>query len=484
LKIQNAYETLTDTDKKKKYDSTLPFEESIPEEPVNEKDFFATFKPVFIRNAFWSNKKPVPDIGDMNSDPKKVDRFYAFWDTFDSWRDFSVFDEYNLDEAENRFERRYMEKENKKIKGDHLKKERQRIMKLVNNAREYDPRLIKIRKEAEEARLKIKLEKQEKKDKLKKDKEDFKKKEEDAKLAKIREKEESDKKAQDDKKKRDADIRKAIKDLKTVFAEKVDHPDYDRFWLESFMEKLKHEDKIDLTNALTKAPLEHVCDELLVFIRKFDKTLERRSKELYQKDKELEKQRKEEEKKRKEADWSVEELSLLAKGLTKFPSGTKNRWGCVASFLGTKTAEEVLQKSKELSQTINNKATTERLNKEAFAQVQKAGMKDVGAEADTRAVYDQTRFTSIPVKEEKKTAEKPAEKKPNGVAAAAAPLEDDGWSQEEQKKLELALREFPATLEAQERWAKIAEKVGKTKKQCIDRFKQLRDAIKKTQPKK
>lgn len=135
LKILKAYETLVDPEKKKKYDSTLPFDDTIPEEDVAEEDFFQTFKPVFIRNAFWSAKKPIPDIGDMNTDIKKVEKFYDFWDRFDSWRDFSVYDEYNLDEAENRYERRYMEKENKRIKATHLKAERQRIMKLVENAR-------------------------------------------------------------------------------------------------------------------------------------------------------------------------------------------------------------------------------------------------------------------------------------------------------------------------------------------------------------
>lgn len=55
------------------------------------------------------------------------------------------------------------------------------------------------------------------------------------------------------------------------------------------MDKLKHEDKIALTEALINATKEKALDELLVFIRKFDKTLERRSKELHQKDKEMEK---------------------------------------------------------------------------------------------------------------------------------------------------------------------------------------------------
>lgn len=45
--------------------------------------------------------------------------------------------------------------------------------------------------------------------------------------------------------------------------------------------------------------------------------------------------------------------------------------------------------------------------------------------------------------------------------------------------MEKALKEFPPSMDAKERWVKIAEKVpGKTKKQCVDRFKELRDAIK------
>ena len=108
LKFKDAYETLTDPDKKLKYDSTFKFDDAIPPTDIkikNDKDFFKKFGPVFIKNSIWSTRKPVPKIGDMNTDIKKVKKFYNFWFAFSSWRDFEIEGEHNLDEAENRWEK-------------------------------------------------------------------------------------------------------------------------------------------------------------------------------------------------------------------------------------------------------------------------------------------------------------------------------------------------------------------------------------------
>lgn len=48
-----------------------------------------------------------------------------------------------------------------------------------------------------------------------------------------------------------------------------------------------------------------------------------------------------ERKKAQEASWTVNELSLLAKAVQKFPPGTSRRWHQIADFIGTKTQEEV-----------------------------------------------------------------------------------------------------------------------------------------------
>ena len=56
---------------------------------------------------------------------------------------------------------------------------------------------------------------------------------------------------------------------------------------------------------------------------------------------------------------------------------------------------------------------------------------------------------------------------------------DDYWTDEQQKALEIALKRYPSSLSANERWSNISKDVtGKNKKQCIDRYKYLSQLIK------
>ena len=110
LKIQDAYEHLSDPVKKKKYDSTLPFNDSIPkQEDISDETFYDLFDEVFKRNARFAKKKPVPNIGTPETPLAEVNKFYKYWDNFDTWREFSQYDEYDVSEASDRYERRYME---------------------------------------------------------------------------------------------------------------------------------------------------------------------------------------------------------------------------------------------------------------------------------------------------------------------------------------------------------------------------------------
>merc|ERR1711894_209624 len=57
-------------------------------------------------------------------------------------------------------------------------------------------------------------------------------------------------------------------------------------------------------------------------------------------------------------------------------------------------------------------------------------------------------------------------------------IPEDPWSQAQQKAFETAIKQFPKG--ATERWERIANKVpGKTKEQCIQRFKTLAEMVKK-----
>lgn len=68
LKIQDAYEILSDPVKRKRYDSTLPFNDEIPKESdFTDETFFDVFAAVFNRNAMFAKKKPCPLIGNMDS---------------------------------------------------------------------------------------------------------------------------------------------------------------------------------------------------------------------------------------------------------------------------------------------------------------------------------------------------------------------------------------------------------------------------------
>eukprot|EP00183_Erythrolobus_madagascarensis_P001019 CAMPEP_0185854744 /NCGR_PEP_ID=MMETSP1354-20130828/23367_1 /TAXON_ID=708628 /ORGANISM="Erythrolobus madagascarensis, Strain CCMP3276" /LENGTH=61 /DNA_ID=CAMNT_0028556583 /DNA_START=96 /DNA_END=278 /DNA_ORIENTATION=+ len=58
---------------------------------------------------------------------KEVDEFYDFWFTFKSWRDFSLDLEYDVDQAECREERRWMERQNAKTSKARKLVENQRI---------------------------------------------------------------------------------------------------------------------------------------------------------------------------------------------------------------------------------------------------------------------------------------------------------------------------------------------------------------------
>jgi len=67
---------------------------------------------------------------------------------------------------------------------------------------------------------------------------------------------------------------------------------------------------------------------------------------------------------------------------------------------------------------------------------------------------------------------------PPAAAAAGAGAAASEWSEEQQRALEAALKQFPASVGA-DRWERIAEVVpGKTKGECVRRYKEIVAALK------
>ncbi len=149
LKIQQAYDTLRNTEKKRAYDSQLPFNESCPSEKKIQKAldlggnaYYQVWGKVFDRNARFSCKQPVPSIGDSTTSYLEVCAFYDFWTKFDSWRDFTGQDaEHDPESASSREEKRWMIKENDRVAAGKKKAEMLRITDMVMKAMSKDPRI-------------------------------------------------------------------------------------------------------------------------------------------------------------------------------------------------------------------------------------------------------------------------------------------------------------------------------------------------------
>ena len=184
LLVKAAFDTLSDPVKRRSYDSTVDFDESIPKEGVEESQFYDVYGPVFARNLRFASfndpakqikdKEPdsvtspagkkkkkkggkkndsgpktkqesCPPFGDDSTPLYQVHAFYDFWVHFESWRDFTLKaskeTEHDMDAADSRDEKRWMKQEiDRKLK-KMKKEEMARINLLVERAMAADPRL-------------------------------------------------------------------------------------------------------------------------------------------------------------------------------------------------------------------------------------------------------------------------------------------------------------------------------------------------------
>jgi len=157
-----AWDLLGDESRRRQFDSIDFFNDSMPKEYTDKEPdhFYRLFGGIFARQAKFSSSRPVPQLGDAETPLEDVQKFYAFWGGFKSWRDFTLLAEHDVMEAGDREERRWMQRKNKN-EVDRLKAtEMKRLYSCVELAQEHDPRIAKAKagRVAEKERIKAEKE--------------------------------------------------------------------------------------------------------------------------------------------------------------------------------------------------------------------------------------------------------------------------------------------------------------------------------------
>ena len=94
----------------------------------------------------------VPEFGDEETPWEEVSRFYDFWYAFKSWREFPHPDEEDPAQAECREHKRWIERQNMKLREKAKKDEGKRIRKFVDSAFGLDPRVSQQKEAQKQAR--------------------------------------------------------------------------------------------------------------------------------------------------------------------------------------------------------------------------------------------------------------------------------------------------------------------------------------------
>lgn len=304
-------------------------------------------------NARWSVNTRVPKLGDDTTKIEDVDRFYNFWFSFKSWREFTYNQEYDPDQAECREERRWMERQNNKQAKSLKRAEGARIRTLTETAYKLDPR-IRRRKDAERmAKENAKEEKRRKKMEI-----------------------ELAKKAEEDRVQREAAEAEAREKEQMAIAKK------EKEQLRKLVRKARQRIRsatadVVITSIHVGVHVEMLCAGLdLAGLEAFADVLETCDSSTLEETVRIEHAHMEENRKRDaageerqprpaapspplttapqasaergiatglaESSWTAQEKSLLSKALAKFPGGTRERWNKVAEFVQTRSADECL----------------------------------------------------------------------------------------------------------------------------------------------
>merc|ERR1712137_855137 len=478
--ISEAYDCLSNLEKRRGYDSKDEFDDAIPTEAHAQKgDFFELFAPVFESNQKWSISEDVPSLGDDSNDHDSVLRFYDFWRSFKSWREFSAGEEeFDLEDAECREEKRWMERQNKKMVKQMKKNEHARIMNLVNLAEKYDPRMIAWKKAQEEERIRKKEERKAAKIARREERDRAEREERERIVAEEKAKAEQAENAKKQQVAENKQIRKKHPQLRKICrqlrATHEENPKQNTFnpreeHVELLCKMMNLKQFLDLIKAFGTDQGPHAFRDMLIVYKiipedepYFEAPAQPEGPEESEPEKESEPEEESEpdkEPEKKDNAWTTEEITLLTKGLTKYPAGTRNRYQLVAELVGTRTVKEIIEQTKiGASETAQEQTITKKDAFERFKETKKEA-KVVKEVAPTIVA------PVVPVEEVKSVSNEPEE-----------------WSPEEQKLLEAAMKKF--TAKEGDRWNKIAgELPGRSKQDCIARYKYLVEFFKRQKKK-
>ncbi|XP_042017299.1 dnaJ homolog subfamily C member 2-like [Salvia splendens] len=481
--IQESYEVLIDPVKRRIYDSTDEFDDEIPVDCAPQ-DFYKVFGPAFLRNGRWSVNQAVPTLGDDKSPIKEVDSFYDFWYAFKSWREFPHADEFDLEQAESREDKRYMERQNAKLSEKARKEEYARIRTLVDNAYKRDPRILRRKDDlkAEKVRkreAKVLAKKMQEEEAARIIEEEKKRKEEEEKRA--AEAASNQRKIKEKEKKL---LRKERTRLRTLTAP----------ILSQHLHGLNADDVESLCSSYDKDQLKSLCDRMegKELVESGNLLAECLNTDQKPKDvKEVENNSKPNGSvamnghatyssyEKREKPWTKEEIDLLRKGMLKFPKGTSRRWEVISEYIGTgRSVEEILKATKTvlLQKPDSAKAF------DSFLEKRKP-MPMIVSPLTTR---EEVKGTPINIEENESSAPDnlPVSSNPSvnnlssgdSTAANGVSSDQDSWSVVQEKALIQALKTFPK--DTNQRWERVSAAVpGKSVAQCKKKITMMKDSF-------
>ncbi|KAI3703527.1 hypothetical protein L1987_73667 [Smallanthus sonchifolius] len=474
--IQEAYEVLMDPTRRRIYDSTDEFDDEIPTD-CSPQDFFKVFGPAFMRNGRWSVSQPIPSLGDDNTPLKEVDGFYDFWFSFKSWREFPHEDDFDLEQAESRDHKRWMERQNAKLSEKARKEEHVRIRSLVDNAYKRDPRILR-RKET------LKAEKQKKKE---------------AKfMAKKLEEEEAARIAEENRRKKEEEDRQAAeaasnqkklkeKEKKLLRKERTRLRTMSTSVVSMNLLNLSNDDVENLCMSLDMLQLRNLCDNMegkegdsqsQADLLKQAISLDHTEKDHVMKNSQQNGPVKVKANgsvssgsEKKEKPWGKEEIELLRKGIVKYPKGTSRRWEVISEYIGTgRSVEEILKATKTvlLQKPDSAKAF------DSFLEKRKPSVTISSPLTTREEVVGAPTATATPAPIQPNVVPPKPSQDADKVEPVGSSSDQDAWSTVQETALVQALKTFPK--ETNQRWERVAAAVpGKTVNQCKKQFALLKE---------